>query len=207
VAVVESSGVPSFSVTVGGREASREGAVEERTWHVDVDERDGAKMGRAAAGAFYGGPVARQRERGRGSGVDGGRAASSGHTAWGGAGGGSGREAGPGCGGARSSTVGVGERCERGGGLVRVVPHGQRRRGGLARRRRMEESGEGSDTGATHSEGETQRSRNPGAVGTVACGWRGRQRSGVACMGCMCRCGPTGERRELGRSVSNSADF
>jgi hypothetical protein len=43
VAVVESSGVLSFSVTVGGREASREGAVEKRTWHVDVDERDGAK--------------------------------------------------------------------------------------------------------------------------------------------------------------------
>jgi hypothetical protein len=43
--VEESGGVPSFSIAVGGREASREGAVEERTRHADVDERDGAKSG------------------------------------------------------------------------------------------------------------------------------------------------------------------
>jgi hypothetical protein len=38
-------GVPSFSVTIGGWEALREGAVEERTWHADVDKKDGAKSG------------------------------------------------------------------------------------------------------------------------------------------------------------------
>jgi hypothetical protein len=52
------------SVTIGGREESREGAVEERTWHTDVDLRDGAKSGTGDGWRpFYGGPVARQRER------------------------------------------------------------------------------------------------------------------------------------------------
>jgi hypothetical protein len=38
--------------------------VEERTWHTDVDLRDGAKSGTGDGWRpFYGGPVARQRER------------------------------------------------------------------------------------------------------------------------------------------------
>jgi hypothetical protein len=43
--VEESGGVLSFSVAVGRRKASREGAVEERMRHTGVDERDGAKSG------------------------------------------------------------------------------------------------------------------------------------------------------------------
>jgi hypothetical protein len=41
----ESDGVPSLSVTVGGQEASREGAVEERVWHSGVDVGGRAKKG------------------------------------------------------------------------------------------------------------------------------------------------------------------
>jgi hypothetical protein len=45
VAMEESGGVPSLSVTVGGQEASTEGAVEERAWQSGVDEGDKAKKG------------------------------------------------------------------------------------------------------------------------------------------------------------------
>jgi hypothetical protein len=71
--VEESGGVPSFSITVGGREASREGAVEERT-RARGRERGGRgeKGGRSTVGAFYGGPVARQRERAGGPELKGG---------------------------------------------------------------------------------------------------------------------------------------
>jgi hypothetical protein len=52
------------SVAVGGWEASRERAVEERTWHADVDERVGAKSQTGGGWhPFYGGPVAQKRER------------------------------------------------------------------------------------------------------------------------------------------------
>jgi hypothetical protein len=83
-----SGGVPSFSVAVGGCEASREGAVEERTWHMGMDERNGVKKrdGRRPtpfmAARWHG------REKGAGgSGVEGGQEASCGHVARGGTGG------------------------------------------------------------------------------------------------------------------------
>jgi hypothetical protein len=41
----EFGGVPSLSVTIGGQEASREGAMEERAQHLGVDEGDMAKKG------------------------------------------------------------------------------------------------------------------------------------------------------------------
>jgi hypothetical protein len=48
-AVVEESGsVPSFSVAVGGREASREGAVEERMWDMGMMRETGREAGRLA---------------------------------------------------------------------------------------------------------------------------------------------------------------
>jgi hypothetical protein len=65
-AMEESGGVPSLSVTVGGHEASREGAVEERAQHLGMDEGDGAKRGTAAADALSGGPGARHRGKGQG---------------------------------------------------------------------------------------------------------------------------------------------
>jgi hypothetical protein len=59
--MVESGGIPSLSVTVGGQEVPRDGAVEERTRHTGVAEGDGVKKGNA------GGPVARaKRKKGRG---------------------------------------------------------------------------------------------------------------------------------------------
>jgi hypothetical protein len=49
-------------ISVGGWEASREGRWR-RTWHTDVDERDGAKSETGGGRRpFYGGPVARKRE-------------------------------------------------------------------------------------------------------------------------------------------------
>jgi hypothetical protein len=43
--VEESGGVLSFSVAVGGREASREGAVEERTWDMGMKRETGREAG------------------------------------------------------------------------------------------------------------------------------------------------------------------
>jgi hypothetical protein len=62
---------PKPLVTVGGQEAAREGAVEERVWHSGVDEGDGWKKGgTTVADTFYAGPVARaKRKKGRGFGV------------------------------------------------------------------------------------------------------------------------------------------
>jgi hypothetical protein len=86
--VEESGGVSSFSVAVGGWEASREGVVEERMRHVGMDERNGVKKrdGRRPtpfmAARWHG------REKGAGgSGVEGGQEASCGHVARGGTGG------------------------------------------------------------------------------------------------------------------------
>jgi hypothetical protein len=81
------------------------------------------------------------------------------------------------------------------GGILaawRPSPHFKRRGverggGGPAQARHVEESREGSDTGATHSEGGARRSRNPSAVGRAACGRRGRQGSGVVHVGRVCR--------------------
>jgi hypothetical protein len=69
-AVEESGGVPSFLVTIGGREASREGGGGENAARKCGRGGQGEKRG--TGGAFYGGPVARQRERGKGSEVEGG---------------------------------------------------------------------------------------------------------------------------------------
>jgi hypothetical protein len=70
VAMEESGGVPSLSVTVGGQEASTEGAVEERAWQSAWMRGTRRKRGTTVADAFYGGPVARaERKKGWGSGV------------------------------------------------------------------------------------------------------------------------------------------
>jgi hypothetical protein len=60
-------GVPSFSVAIGGWEASREGAVEERTWHADVDEKDGAKSGTGSGRRLLWRPGGAAEGKGQGS--------------------------------------------------------------------------------------------------------------------------------------------
>jgi hypothetical protein len=70
VAMEESGGVPSLSVTVGGQEASTEGAVEERAWQSGVDEGDKAKKGNGGGRRLLWRPGgAGGEEKGLGSGV------------------------------------------------------------------------------------------------------------------------------------------
>jgi hypothetical protein len=71
-AVEESSGVLSFSVAIDRRKASREGRWRRERVTRAWTRETGQKAGRAAAGAFYGGPVAWQRERAGGPELKGG---------------------------------------------------------------------------------------------------------------------------------------